>query len=654
MNDAEHEIRKTPQPAERTAAASDCELLNRFAQSRDEAAFAVIVSRYSGMVLGVCGRVLGNSQDAEDAFQASFLVLARDARKIRKQRSLASWLYGVAYRTALRARKQRFRQREESLREDVMGHSNPLAELADRQEREAVDEELNQLPTKYRQPLVLHYLMGRNSRQIADELQLSISATEGRLRRGREKLRDRLARRGIGMAAVLAAIHAVQSTCTAAVSPTLISSTVAAGVAFSGSGRSGATVSEEAARLAGKEIGTMSLSTTATATMTAAAVVALAIGISSHSSVSNEALGSGPLTLQTATEAARRDSKPGPRIGLAGRVPAEPVVLNAAGNPGNRLPANFEANVEKQIRNALSEQTNFEFVDLPLKDALQIFSKQHSVNIVLDALALRKHNLDPATPVSMKGNGITLGSALNLVLRPLNLRYVVRDEVVVVTSGAKGIQNLKSDAVISVVDSGPSSAVSDFRNRSQLVMKIEEALSKPTEEILISATLEAAAGSLAEAHGITIIFDPKAVQEGAIALDSKVDLTFKGAKLSSALGLILEPLDLDYVIKNEVLLITTKINAEQYMESRVYNLGGLSKPNPDALAELIQSSIRPDSWRRAGAAANKNAETRKANIVILNGTLVITQSQRAHNEICDLLEQLARAAKAGNGATARR
>ena len=151
MNAAEFLNQDPSRTSTDESSVSDLALLKRFIASRDESAFAELVSRYSELVLGVCRRVLTVQQDVEDAFQAVFLVLAGDAGKIRKRRSIASWLYGVAHRIALRALARRYRRREEALGEDVMGQTNPLAELASRHEQEAVDDELNQLPEKYRE-----------------------------------------------------------------------------------------------------------------------------------------------------------------------------------------------------------------------------------------------------------------------------------------------------------------------------------------------------------------------------------------------------------------------------------------------------------------------------------------------------------------------
>jgi RNA polymerase sigma factor (sigma-70 family) len=151
-------LRKLTNPA-RDRDLSDVDLLERFRLRREEAAFTLLVQRHGPMVLAVCRRVLGDAHEAEDAFQATFLVLIRNAAAIRKQRSLAAWLHGVASRLAHKARKRTLRQRErvgQAFQPDI--HDDPGETLATRELRAALDEEIARLPAKYRTPLVLCYL----------------------------------------------------------------------------------------------------------------------------------------------------------------------------------------------------------------------------------------------------------------------------------------------------------------------------------------------------------------------------------------------------------------------------------------------------------------------------------------------------------------
>ena len=160
---------------------TDQELLWRFLAERDAAAFETLLRRHGPMVLDVCRGVLRNEADAEDAFQATFLVLARKADSIRKAASLASFLYGVAYRTALKARDDSARrQRHEAWARQRSTTTDP-DELSWREVRQAVHEELDRLPERHRAALVLCYLEGKTQDEAAAQLGWAKGTLKGRL-----------------------------------------------------------------------------------------------------------------------------------------------------------------------------------------------------------------------------------------------------------------------------------------------------------------------------------------------------------------------------------------------------------------------------------------------------------------------------------------
>jgi RNA polymerase sigma factor (sigma-70 family) len=191
--------------AEEGRALADGALLERFAARRDEAAFAELLRRHGPMVLGVCRSVLRHAQDAEDAFQAVFLVLARKAATVRRRQSVGSWLHAVAYRLALKARARTARRRDVEQKAMPAPAEDPVLELSVRDLLAAVHEELSRLPEKYRTPLVLCYLQERTQDEAARLLGCTEATLRGRLYRGRERLRGRLARRGLTLPAGLSA-----------------------------------------------------------------------------------------------------------------------------------------------------------------------------------------------------------------------------------------------------------------------------------------------------------------------------------------------------------------------------------------------------------------------------------------------------------------
>ncbi len=199
-----------------SAQPADAQLLERFTVQRDEAAFAALVRRHGPMVLNVCRSVLHHEQDAEDAFQATFLVLARKAASLRQPAAVAGWLYEVAYRVAIKAQADAARRRAQERKVAPMAAVDPTLDMTLRDLHRVLHEELRRLPEKYRLPLVLCYLEGRSQEEAAGQLGWSKGTLRGRLDRGREQLRRRLATRGVTLSALLCATAVAPRTAAAA------------------------------------------------------------------------------------------------------------------------------------------------------------------------------------------------------------------------------------------------------------------------------------------------------------------------------------------------------------------------------------------------------------------------------------------------------
>src|SRR5216683_3001048 len=230
---------------------ADRELVQRFVSARDEAAFAMLVRRHGKMVLRVCQRVLHHAHDAEDAFQATFLVLSRKAGSLRHPELVGNWLYGVAHRLALKAGIYASRRWAHESQVAARPPIDPLAELTGRELIAVLDEELSRLAEKYRAPLVLCCLEGTARDKAAQQLGWSLSTLKRRLEYGRKLLRRRLARRGLALSAALSASLLTADTGHAAVSATLIASTIQAALSYqSGQTVAVAGISKQAAALA--------------------------------------------------------------------------------------------------------------------------------------------------------------------------------------------------------------------------------------------------------------------------------------------------------------------------------------------------------------------------------------------------------------------
>lgn len=197
---------------------SDAELLQRFVSGHEEAAFGDLLRRHGPMVLGVCRRLLHDPHQADDAFQATFLVLVRRAGSLRAEGSLGPWLHGVARRVSLKARAAAARRRLKERQVEEMPQPLDPAQAWD-ELRPVLDAEVDRLPAKYRAPVVLCYLEGRTNEEAAQELGWPAGTVKCRLARAREMLRQRLDGRGLCLAALL-----VSDACATASSPTLSAS----------------------------------------------------------------------------------------------------------------------------------------------------------------------------------------------------------------------------------------------------------------------------------------------------------------------------------------------------------------------------------------------------------------------------------------------
>jgi RNA polymerase sigma factor (sigma-70 family) len=223
---------------------TDRQLLDEYVRDQDPGAFRSLVVRHGAAVLRVCRSVLKDSNEAEDAFQATFLVLVRKAPAIRDPEALGAWLRGVAYRVAVRARRRTARRRaiERTQAEKSQHEPGPIPAEVTSERCKVVREELERLPDSYRQPIALCYLDGLTHQEAARRLDWPVGTVKVRLVRARRLLREKLDRRGIGLGAALLLMRR-EPLGEAPVPARLLESTVRAMTSITAAGREAASKS---------------------------------------------------------------------------------------------------------------------------------------------------------------------------------------------------------------------------------------------------------------------------------------------------------------------------------------------------------------------------------------------------------------------------
>lgn len=313
---------------------SDAHLLDRFATVRDESAFAELVRRHGPMVLGVGRSVLNDAHAAEDVFQATFVVLAKKAATVRKQDSVGSWLYGVAYRVARNARVSAARRRERERQTPGASAAAAGEEAMNRELRPLFAEEINQLPEKYRAPLVLCYLEGKTNEEAAQELRWPSGTIKGRLARAREVLRDRLARRGLALSLAALGVE-LNQTVQAALPAALAEQTVRAAALFAAGGAAAATAAPAPVlalcHQALREMLMIRLKYVAAGFMVAAL---LGTGVS-WAALRAPAGGKAAAPAKPAPQAKEKDPEPAAEVAEVGDPKDEPVPDGARGRVGS-------------------------------------------------------------------------------------------------------------------------------------------------------------------------------------------------------------------------------------------------------------------------------------------------------------------------------
>jgi RNA polymerase sigma factor (sigma-70 family) len=503
-----------------TDGTADAALLARFIGWRDEAAFELLVYRHGPMVRGLCRRVLRHEQDAEDAFQATFLALAKKAATVRGQ-SLAGWLYRVAFHAILKA-KARSARRETVLPEIVSPESGPADRMQDRELRAVLDEEVLRLPERFRLPVVLCYLQGRSNSEAAASLGIPKGTVDSRLSTARQRLRVRLLRRGFAPAMAGAAFESVLDA--GELPGSVVRAVTKAAVAFI-SKQAG--VPAAAAVLAEGVLQTMYL----TKIKWAMAAV-LTVGL----------LGSGA---GVATyEAVAGGQAPAGAENLSKPTPAPPVELEKNKNAASaeRPPALADNFAKLCDCLQLPISLDKEVPPSPLRDVLDFLSDKYNLTFIVDVQAFDQAGAGGGksvqdTQVSLpKMPGVTLATALRFLVAQLNGSYLVRSDYIEITSRDR--QVLEAIGAGKVLDGDiPQTVNVVFRQRP----------------------IEQAFAELAAQSGRNFVLDPRVQDKEKLVVSARLLNT----PIDAAVLVIADMVGLQSVPIDNVYYVTTKGNAEQ-------------------------------------------------------------------------------------------
>lgn len=490
----------TPEETQDPIECTDRLLLDAWNSHQDPDAFTVLVQRYGTLVKGVCGRQSRSREDAEDAFQATFIALSRNAKRLRNADCLASWLHQVAYRTASRTRSNL--PATEFLRDEPSDQRDSLAIIAHRHRLRALDEEIQRLPESDRCAIVLHYYEGCTYAETAERLHTTETVIRGRLQRARKKLHRRLLNRGVTLSLTMplwSTIDRVQPVSNEAVQRTA-ESVMKHQLGDQVDPRLKPLLTSETSLMFSPTV--ISLCCAGTLAFTGLVVSQVELG-SAGQEGKNELVVQGPseaksvetitTNVQSTTPAPVASQQPRPHDPFAennasssndpfsdvdsfGGDDVDPFggddsidesdpfgntkVAKKPGN-GNSRVRNTSASLAKtaakaipemvfgeavhqKIEQSLLQNSRFEFYDTPLADAMNQISEAHDVPILIDQRALEEIGLDQDVGINLELKDASLHSALRIMLRDLDLTYTIDDEHLQITTaeadqGAHGL-----------------------------------------------------------------------------------------------------------------------------------------------------------------------------------------------------------------------
>ena len=533
---------------------------------------------------------------------------------------------------------------------------------------------MNGLPAQYRDPLILHFLQGLTYQETARQLGVTIGTVEGRIKRGKRELHLRLNKRGVGLVTTLAAISWSQTAAAAALQPQFIQSLTASGLSALQGTTFPAACSPEAVYLAGKDI-TM-LTSTKAALLTCGLILAGGTGWMAHAGFATDASQTGTGAVGTvvqnsddegdsATDSAEEgflaqdDAFEGDSGGLSGggfglEAGAGSGQSQEGGGDGGfglfggesgaggggfgfGLEGSGGGNgVAAPVQSGTNRYT-------PITDSERELHRQ--AILALTELHNRIQNRKRSRmPFHAQSSPLDLDNALANINQSIQTLTAASQNYSRATPGTAAAQagadapmmgggmgmSVPGGSAKSTPEESPRRELV-LRNNSEQEERILTALNQLTKFEFPGNPLSDIMEFISVTNNIPILVDEVALSDNGIATDVEVELVVSEITLDSALNLLLNPLDLDYVISDDVLQITTKDVAKTVMETRVYDVRSMNIENPEALADVIV-------YGTAGPWASRDSEG--GEISFLNGSVVIRQTRRTHEEVEKLLKNL--------------
>jgi RNA polymerase sigma factor (sigma-70 family) len=519
----------------------DAHLLHRFLRQGDQAAFMAIVQRYGALVWGVCVRRLGETPEAEDAFQATFLVLVRKAPGLRGPQLLGPWLYGVAHRTALKThgRAVRRKVREQALPEDVgaeVGSEQLWGEL-----RAVLDEELDRLPEKYRRPVLLCYLQGLSSEEAARALGCPKGTVFSRLSRARDLLRQRLSRRGLGASGAALAALLTAHAAAKAVPAALVEATLGVSI-LSAAGRGGPGVPAHLAALVEGVLRNMLLQKVRLGVvLLALGVAASGVGFLAHRALA------GPPTTAAVGDQDKSKSAVAPAAPEPDRPAADKgkIAQPKAGAPAPAPPEPAQALKPRDLRKALTEPINFSGFDDPettLDDVLQFMAGRYNLTFEVNEKAFQQEGLD------FYGQTNKIGRPLPKMTQTTTAALLQKILARVAVSGG---------AAYLLRPSGAIEVTTTAAVRRELGIPERRPLLPLIWDDFENTPLNQAFERVAEASGFNVVIDPR------VGDKTKTNITaqLNNVPTDTAVRLLADMAGLGVVQMDNVFYVTTRENA---------------------------------------------------------------------------------------------